>query len=147
MTRTLPNVPLWPRLGRSGRSAATPSSSSLVASAGKGSSPGAAGPPFVAVPRPNPIPPVRRSVIGPNGHVRGGVGRAESLDTGQDPALAVVEPGFDVEREEIAPAGGPDPEGDRHRIVRFVGDRHGDPAHAQLLGPRSPTPMAVGRRR
>src|SRR5439155_17463743 len=133
--------PLWPRLGRSGRSAATPSSSSLVASAGNGSSPGAAGPPFVAAPRPKPIPPVRRSVIGASGRVCRGVGRSESLETGEDPALAVVEPGLDVEREEIAPACGPDPEGDRHGVVRLVGDRDGDPAHAQLLGSRGCTPV------
>src|SRR4029077_19633292 len=33
------------------------------------------------------------------------------------------------------PAGGPDPERDRHRVVRFVADREGDPVHAELLGP------------
>ena len=34
----------------------------------------------------------------------------------------------------IAAAGRPDPERDRHRVVRFVRDRDGDPLHPELFG-------------
>ena len=61
---------------------------------------------------------------------------AQPLHPGEDPPLAIVEPLLDVGREEVSAAGRPDAERDRDRVVGFVGDRHRDPAHAELLGPR-----------
>ena len=135
MTRTLPNVPLWPRFGRSGSSAATPSSSSLVASSGNGSSPGAAG--LVArlvapAEAETDRPPLSHRNLHPRACPASVV--AQALQPGEDPPFALVEPGLDVEREDVAAAGGPDAERDRHRVVRFVGDGDRDPAHAELVG-------------
>ena len=62
--------------------------------------------------------------------------RAKPLHPGEDAPLAVVEPRLDVEREDVPPAGGPDPERDRDRVVGFVGDRDRDAVHPELLGPR-----------
>src|SRR6266496_2106476 len=134
MTRTLPNVPLWPRFGRSGRSAATMSSSSLVASSGKGSSPAGAEPCGGASRRPNPKPTARRSVTGTSILAGRHIGRSQAFEAGQDPPLAFVQSILDVEREDVPAASGPDAEGDGHGIVRFMGDRDRDPAHPELFG-------------
>ena len=70
---------------------------------------------------------------------------AQPLDPGQDPALAIVEPLLDVEREDVPAAGRPDAERDRDRVVGLVGDRDGDPLHPELLGPgRRPAVEADG---
>src|SRR5688500_5598009 len=141
MTRTLPKVPLWPRAGRSGSSAAA-AWSSIVASmeaSGPSSDTGAASRWLK--------PSGRRSDIGRLALGRLGVGRqpgrfrsalvqrAQPLHPREDAALAVVEPLLDVGREEEPAAGRADPEGDRDRVLGFVADRHGDPAHPELLGP------------
>src|SRR3954454_24098869 len=97
MTRTLPNVPLWPRAGRSGSSSATMSPSSSVAPSATGVS--------VAPVRPNPSD---RSVIAALRLRRSGGARkpAEPLEAGEDSSLAVVEPLLDVRRKEETGAGG-----------------------------------------
>ncbi len=65
---------------------------------------------------------------------------------GEDPPLAVVESILDVGREEVAAARRPEAEGHRHRVVRLVADRHGDAAHAELLGADLGSPVeAHGR--
>ena len=63
-----------------------------------------------------------------------GLEGAQPLEPGHQLALAVVEPRVDVEREHVPAARGPHAERDRHGELRLVGDRHRDPAHAQLLG-------------
>src|SRR6188472_309146 len=60
------------------------------------------------------------------------VERPQPVHAGQQPPLAVVEPCLDVLREDVAPAGGPDPERDRDRVVRRVGDGDRDPDHPEL---------------
>src|SRR5436189_5144203 len=163
MTRRLPNEPLWPRADRSGISPAAMSSSSLTAPAGNGSlRPTLSLPVATASRRPKRTGPrsgtgrPRRTRLGSVLSVRGvrcergrpaGLGRLpEPLDAGQDPPLALIEPVLDIGREEVAPAGGADPEGDRDRVVRFVRDRDRDPVHAELTGTGLGTPMEPDRR-
>src|SRR5258705_9235988 len=145
MTSSFPNEPLWPRAGRSGMSAPTMSSSSFVAPVGKALPASVPSPSRGASRRPKPTGPrsgtvrlrverlgsIRRERPGATGLGRG----AEALDPGEDSPLALVEAVLDVGREDVAPAGHPDAECDRHRVIRFVGDRDGDPLHPQLLGP------------
>src|SRR4051794_22187456 len=121
MTRSLPNVPLWAREGRSGTRPAAISSSSSVAPAGTGDSGDGL--------RPKPSD---RSVIGRRLD-RCVVELAEGLEPAEDPALAVVEPLLDVRREEEPAARGPYAERDRDRVVRFVADRDRDARHPELL--------------
>src|SRR6186713_2818328 len=122
MTRTRPNEPLWPRAGRSGRSAAASSSPRRTAPSGNGVSPGTVGGGWSVLRRPNPSG--LRSGMRPLrgvGRERTGAAlvgqRPEPLDPGEDPPLAVVEPLLDVGREEEPATGGPDPEGDRDREI------------------------------
>src|SRR5476649_2576886 len=75
MTSSRPKVPLWPRTGRSGRSA--PAVASVSSSIG----PGSAATAVLRLDRPEPIEP------------------------GQDPPLAVVQAGFDVGWKDVAPDG------------------------------------------
>src|SRR5437773_1017818 len=132
MTRTLPNVPLWPRAGRSGSSSATMSSSSSVAPSATGVS--------VAPPRPKPSD---RSTIAA---LRLRASRrvrqpAEPLEAGEDSSLAVVEAVLDVGREEEPAAGGSDAERNCDRVIGLVADRQRDPRHAQLLRPSRRAPV------
>src|SRR2546423_4594301 len=125
MTRTLPNVPWWPRAGRSGSSSATMSSSSSVAPSATGVS--------LAPVRPKPSD---RSTIAAL-RLRGG-GRirqpAEPLEAGEDSSLAVVQAVLDVGREEEAPARRSDAERNRDGVVRLLAGRARDARQAQLLG-------------
>src|SRR3954471_10363361 len=98
MTRSLPNVPLWARAGRSGTRPAAMSSSSSVAPAGTGVSDDAL--------RPKPS---ERSVTGGCLHRRV-VQLAGGLEPAEDPPLPVVEPLLDVRREEKPSPGRPDTE-------------------------------------
>src|SRR4051812_10926728 len=121
MTRSLPNVPLWAREGRSGTRPAAISSSSSVAPAGTGDSGDGL--------RPKPSD---RSVTGRRLD-RCVVELAEVLEPAEDPSLAVVEPLLDVRREEESPARGPDTERNRDGVVRLVTDRDRDARHPELL--------------
>ena len=62
------------------------------------------------------------------------VERAQPIQPGEQLPLSIVEAVLDVRREDVAAAGGADAEGDRHRVIRLVGDRNRDPGHAELLG-------------
>ena len=70
----------------------------------------------------------------------------EALDPRQDAPFTLVEAVLDVGREDVPPAGHPHAERDGHRVVRFVGDRDGDPLHPELLGSRGGAPMQPDRR-
>src|SRR6185503_264086 len=148
MARTLPNVPLWPRGGRSGRRAAA-ALSSIVG--GPSSVPASTVPWASCAPNPSG----RLSAIAilrcgrldrvPDGVAAGrtagttpGVVREgpQALHPREDASLAVVQPLLDVDREDVAPAGRSDPEGDRDRVLGLMADRHRDALHPQLL--RSP---------
>src|SRR3954468_1694094 len=148
MTRSLPNVPLWPRPSRVGTSFAIASSSSRTEPAGGGAAGGGA----VGAPArgPNPTggwsatPPIRAAVSGGlpgRADARrlelggGGLQRAHPLEAGEELALAVVEPLVDVEREHVPAARGPDAERDGDGVLRLVRDRDRDAAHPELLGP------------
>src|SRR5260221_12850828 len=146
MTRTFPNEPLCPRFGRSGRRAATRSSSSLTASGGNGAPPPSGESPAAASRRPNPKPTERRSTIGSSVCAHARACGSEALETGEDPSFAVVEARLDVDREEVTAGGHPDPEGDRHGVVGFVGNGYCDPAHPELFGPRGGSPMQLDGR-
>src|SRR5450432_4098669 len=65
----------------------------------------------------------------------------EAVQPGQDARLALIDPGLDIGREDVAPAERPDPEGNRHGVLRLVADRNGDAAHPELLGPGSSAVM------
>src|SRR5918993_1190764 len=146
MTRSLPNVPLWPRASRTGINRATVSSSSLTTPSGRA----VATPPADASSGRRPKPTGRRSATvatigGRRRLVRlARIGRlergallvqlAQPLEPGHELALAVVEPRLDVEREHVPAARGPDAERHRDRELRLVADRHRHAAHAQLLG-------------
>src|SRR5580765_4828564 len=159
MTRSFPNEPLWPRFSRVGTSpAAIWSSSSSAPSMGgfrssavpatPGAGPSAGRKP--SRPRSPTLQLLARLRLGNEvGLGAPGVLLVElpqPLHPGEEPPLAVVEPFLDVEREDVAPAGGPDPERDRHRVVRFVADREGDPVHSELLGPGGGTAVEADRR-
>src|SRR5829696_6831407 len=109
MTRTLPKVPLWPRAGRSGRSAVA----ALSSMAGGPDAAPASCVPWASC---RPKPRGRFSGIRVLGRRRlaGLVGqRSEPLHPGEEALLAVVEPLLDVEREDVPPAGRADAERDR----------------------------------
>src|SRR6266511_1562107 len=127
MTRSLPNRPLWPRSGRSGRRAAAASSSSTGPDAVEGLSPPAGDRPVEVAARPKPTGRSATSGLLPE--------RPMTLHPLEDPALAVVEPRLDIGREEKSPGGGPDPERDGDGELGLVTDGDRDPAHAQLRGP------------
>src|SRR5919197_6753258 len=127
MARTLPNVPLWPRAGLSGRRAAASSSVSSTAPSGSVLAFGS------GASRRNPTLrsaiPVRLPADGcllqiPN-----------AFETGEDPTFAIVQPLLDVEREQEAAAGGAHAERDRDRVIGLVADRQGDALHAELPRP------------
>src|SRR5437867_3983580 len=114
MTRSLPNVPLWPRAGRSGRSAEAAASSSVTGSGTLG---------------------LRLAIAAVRGVCdRGFVERPQPLHPREDLALAVVQTGLDVGREDEAPAGRTNAERDRDRVVGLVADRNGNARHLELLG-------------
>src|SRR3954452_14020460 len=148
MTRSLPNVPLWPRPSRVGTSLAMASSSSRTEPAGGGAvGGGAVGSPAR---RPNPTgrwsatTAIRAAVSGGlpgRADARrlelggGGLQRAHPLEPGEELPPRVVEPLVDVEREHVPAARGPDAERDGHGVLRLVRDRDRDAAHPELLGP------------
>src|SRR3954470_17728824 len=120
MTRSLPNVPLWPRPSRVGTSFAMASSSSRTEPAGGGAAGGGA----VGSParRPNPtgrwsattaiLRRVRRGLAGraPAARFelrRRGLERAHPLEAGEELALAIFQPLVDVERQHVPAARGP----------------------------------------
>src|SRR5918995_1972315 len=132
MTRSLPNVPLWPRASRTGISRATVWSSSLTTRSGGAVAP----PPADASSGRRPKPTGRRSAtvatIGGRrclvriGRLERGallVQLAQPLEPGHELALAVVEPRLDVEREHVPAACGPDAERHRDGELRLVADR------------------------
>src|SRR5215207_1113477 len=125
MTSTLPNVPLWPRAGRSGSSWAALLSSSVAASCAESPSTVAAGASSC-----RRKPSGRRSAIG---DLRGLVHRPEALHAGDDAAFAVVQPLLDVGREQEPSPGRSNAEGDRDRVLGLMADGDGDPAHPELL--------------
>src|SRR5215212_9542450 len=141
MTSTLPNVPLCPRAGRSGRIAAAALSSigggpaSPAASAVDGSS-------WCANPsgRFSAIAVLRADAARLLGE------RPQSLHSGEDPPLSVIETLFDVDGEDVAPARRADPERDRNGVLGLVADRDRDAVHSQLLGSSCGPAMQPNRR-
>ena len=154
MTSSLPNEPLWPRAGAGrqqrrrevvveARRAGRPRSLGVrraIRLAGR-RSPAAASrrpkprPPslrHVQPPRPRPSP--RRASEARSAAPPASAASAQPLDAGQDASLAIVEALLDVGREQEPAAGRAHAEGDGHRVVRLVADRHGDAAHPELLG-------------
>ena len=161
MTRTLPNAPLWPRLSRAGRRAdAIASSRSSAPSTGRAAASAAAGRPAESLDAAEAQPSVgtghgsrrrrRAPILGRDRRLVERrvrlVERPEPLHPGEQPPLAVVEPLLDVEREDVPPARRPDAERDRDGVVGFVGDRHGDPVHPELLGARRRPAVEPDRR-
>src|SRR5437773_7293932 len=129
MTSSLPKRPLWPRSGRSGRSAAAASSSRTGPAVVDGPASADEAPPAGAAARPKPTG--RSATVVLLGE------RTEAFHPLEDPALPVVQPGLDVGREEETPSGGPHAERDGDRELGLVADGDGHPAHAQLRGPGS----------
>ena len=97
--------------------------------------------PVVVPSRPDPV------IVDLGGqHPRGIVECLHPLEHVEQLALPIVQPLVDVEREHVAPTAVPDPERDRHRVVRLVGDRDRDPAHPELVGALRRPPMEADRR-
>src|SRR4051794_17768219 len=152
MTSTFPNVPLGPRTGRGGsRGAACRSSMTGTSGVSIATGSGASGPGSPSGSRrPNPSDPPLPTLVPYRLRrlPRLGVGhRAEALHPGEDPSLPIIEPFLDVHREDEPTAGRPDAIGDRHRVVRLMADREGDPGHAELLGSAGRPIVEADRRR
>ena len=145
MTSSLPNEPLWPRAGRSGRSAAD----DVVVELRRPGRERAArvGPRLRSGRRVARSRPGRAQASDPLrvdrlGRIRGqrpcAAGhrpRTEALDPREDAPLALVEAVLDVGREDVPAAGRPDAERDRHRVVRLVGDRDARSAPSRAARP------------
>src|SRR4051812_31394191 len=128
MATSVPNVPLWPRGSRTGTRPAAISSVSAWIPAGAwkvrqgGRWPGKSRP---AIRRSRPASAALLGGLALEG--------AKALHAREDRALAIVEAGVDVDREDIRPAQGADPERDGHGVLALVADGDRNAAHAQLL--------------